>query len=227
MKKTIIGALTIISPLIFASCGIKVYSDKDYIKREIKITAPFNAIESYDTSDVIYSVGDNPSVMVSAPEEVMKQIHVTIENGILKITQEATHNNFGNLAKAKISISYPGVNRFATFGTGDFKISELKVNTLRLETSGTGDIDCKKINSEVLIAETLGTGDIEFDKVAAKNIFLSSNGTGDIEIDSVDADYIKAKTVGTGDITLKGKCTTLESYAEGSGIIKKKELREK
>lgn len=224
MKNKVIGAIAIASTIMLCSCGIKVYSDKDYIKREIKITAPFNAIESYDTSDVIYTNGDQPSVVVFAPEELMNRIQVRIENGKLIISQESSHNNFGNLARAKIEVSYQGVNRFSTYGTGDFKISELKVDTLRLETAGTGDIDGKKINASVMIAETLGTGDIELDKVAAKNIFLSSNGTGDIEIESVDADNITAKTVGTGDIVLKGKCNTLESYADGTGKIKKKEL---
>lgn len=213
--------------LTMTSCGkiIKVHTSKDNITKEIAITENFSAIEAYNTTDIEYT--DGPAkITLSAPDNIINHIEVYVKNGVLYITQqEETQTIINGMLRSKLTVSYPGVNHFGTFGTGDINIDTVKADSLYLNTYGTGDIESKQLSCTILKATTGGTGDIEVKKLNCREALLNTDGTGDIEVYNINATAITANTNGTGDITLTGKCRTFEFSENGTGDINAKRLK--
>lgn len=227
MRKIIYIAAIGLAMASVTSCGkvIKIHTDKDNKVKEIAVKEHFTAIEAYNTTDIEYI--DGPAkIMLSAPEKMIGNILVYVVDGKLIITQREDVKNVSMdmMMKSKLTISYPGVNSFGTYGTGDIKINTLNADSLFLNSYGTGDIESKQITCNVITALTAGTGDVEVKKLKCKEATLTSQGTGDIDIFGIDAYSISAFTNGTGDITMAGKCKKFESGENGTGDINAKRL---
>ena len=205
--------------LALASCGVKVYTSKGNAQKSFVIKSAFNAIETASYIDIEYVPGA-PSVTLSAPPEIIDNIHVVVKDSVLVVymNYQANHVNVSNSA-SKLTVSYPGVNTFLSSGTGDIEIKNVNVETLTLSTNGTGDIECKDSKCKFLVATTYGTGDIELEKFSCITAKLSSNGTGDIEAEKFTADTVEASTTGTGDINISGVCKSVTKESGGTGDI--------
>lgn len=201
--------------LFLPSCGIKIYTKKDNISKKFIVDTPFNEIITYSTTDVEFKTG-SPSIVLSAPKGFIERISVHIEGNKLIVSQDDTRG----YVKSTLTVTYPEILRFSTFGTGDISIKKIDQNSLYLNTSGTGDIECDDINVKTLMAETFGTGDIEIDVLKCGNAILNSLGTGDIEMKNIVADSVSAVTQGTGDIIISGRYGKIYKDASGTGKIK-------
>lgn len=223
MKKTIILSSCILMLSSLCSCGVKVYSSKDYIEKEFRTSKKINSIESYAFTDIEYTQGE-PSIKLYAPSDFIQNIEIRVENGNLIIGQKDTQNLIGQV-KSKLVISYPDITTFATYGTGDIKIKGFNGEKIILKSEGTGDIECELANTESMYAETYGTGDIELDDINCNEGVFITNGTGDIEIKSIKANKLDAKSFGTGDIEISGSCNVITHESSGTGTINTKKLK--
>lgn len=228
MKKSQYILILGIATVAMTSCTniIRVRTSKDNITREIAVTENFTSIQGYNTTDIEYV--DGPAkITLTAPDNVIDKIHVNVKDGVLTITQdeEPAMKSFSSFNHSKLTVSYPGVNSFGTFGTGDINIESVKGDTIYLISAGTGDIESNGFTCSLLNATTAGTGDIELKMLKCEKAYLSTDGTGDIEISNIDAGDIMAKTNGTGDVTLKGSCRTVNYEENGTGDVSIKGLK--
>lgn len=218
-----------ISAMALTSCGkvIKVHTDKDRIIKEIQAEQVFNAIESYGTTDIVYV--DGPAkITLTAGKNQIDEISVFVKDSILVVTgpeQNGGNNIFKGDTESKLTVSYPGVRSFSTYGTGDIKIAPANDLAIVLNTFGTGDIDSKSLKCTRLFAQTGGTGNISLGHVACTDAELYTHGTGDIDISDINAGNIKAQTNGTGDITIAGTCRSTDFSESGVGDINARKLK--
>lgn len=232
MKKTVYIIGLSIMGAAMTSCGkiIKIHTDKNLITKEISIGDAFNAIETYTISDIEYTDGPAKITIKAAPD-IIDKIQIYVKDSVLVVTEPDSNSSgfrFDGLRArqtAKLTVSYPGVKKFTTYGVGDIKISPAETDTLILNTFGTGDITAGTIRCIKLFAQTAGTGDIELGSVSCTDADLYTQGTGDIDISDINAGMIKAETNGTGDITLKGKCRETSFGENGTGDINAKKLK--
>ena len=166
MKKTGYFALAILAATAFTSCGVRVYSEKDKVSKRISVRGDFNEIQTLACTDIEYTDGP-ASFTLYAPESQIDKIEIYVQEGTLVVTQKEGKNinGFNNNTHSKLVVSYPGVSKFTTYGTGDITIDkDLTADLVDAGTYGTGDIylagKCKtsKLQKE-------GTGDIESNKL--------------------------------------------------------------
>ena len=218
-----------ISAMALTSCGkvIKIHTDKERITKEIQAEQAFNAIESYGTTDIVYV--DGPAkITLKAGKNQIDDISVFVKDSVLVVTgpeQSGDNYIFRGDTESKLTVSYPGVRSFNTYGTGDMEITPADGLSLVLNSLGPGDIKAKRINCTRLFAQTNGTGDINLGNVTCTEAELYSQGTGDIDISDINADNIKADTNGTGDITLSGSCRSTNFSEGGVGEIDSRKLK--
>lgn len=224
-----------ISAMALTSCGkvIKIHTDKDRITKEIDITKEiqagqaFNAIESYNTTDIEYV--DGPAkITLTAGKNQINEISVFVKDSVLVVTgPDQIGGKFFSKGdpKSKLTISYPGVSSFTTYGTGDMEIAPADGLAIVLNSIGTGDIEATRINCTRLFAQTSGTGDISLGNMTCTDAELYTQGTGDIDISDISAGNIKAETNGTGDITIAGTCRSTDFSESGVGDINARKLK--
>ena len=217
-----------ISAMALTSCGkvIKIHTDKERITKEIQAEQAFNAIESYGTTDIVYV--DGPAkITLTAGKNQIDEISVFVKDSVLVVTGPEHSGNyiFRGDPESKLTVSYPGVRSFNTYGTGDMEITPADGLSLVLNSLGTGDIEAKRINCTRLFAQTSGTGDISLGNVTCTDAELYTQGTGDIDISDISAGNIKADTNGTGDITIAGTCRSTDFSESGVGDINARKLK--
>ncbi|MDE6382256.1 MAG: DUF2807 domain-containing protein, partial [Muribaculaceae bacterium] len=186
-----------ISAMALTSCGkvIKIHTAKERITKEIQAEQAFNAIESYGTTDIVYV--DGPAkITLKAGKNQIDDISVFVKDSVLVVTGPEQSGNyiFRGDTESKLTVSYPGVRSFNTYGTGDMEITPADGLSLVLNSLGTGDIEAKRINCTRLFAQTSGTGDISLGNVTCTDAELYTQGTGDIDISDISAGNIKADT---------------------------------
>lgn len=217
-----------ISAMALTSCGkvIKIHTDKERITKDIQAEQAFNAIESYGTTDIVYV--DGPAkITLKAGKNQIDDISVFVKDSVLVVTGPEQSGNyiFRGDTESKLTVSYPGVRSFNTYGTGDMEITPADGLSLVLNSLGTGDIEAKRINCTRLFAQTSGTGDISLGNVTCTDAELYTQGTGDIDISDISAGNIKAETNGTGDITIAGTCRSTDFSESGVGDINARKLK--
>lgn len=226
MIKTGYIALALMAATAFTSCGVRVYSEKDKVSKNISINGDFDEIETLATTDIEYTDGP-ASFKLYAPESQIGKIKIYVESGKLIVTQKESQNGFGNgNTHSKLVVSYPSVSKFTTYGTGDITIFSSKAQDLTLATYGTGDIGCDKVRCTNFSATSEGTGDIEVDRLDCTDAYVRTDGTGDIEIKDIMARLVEGGTFGTGDLYIAGKCKTSRLQKSGTGDLECNDLEE-
>lgn len=225
-----IAAFTVAAALSisFSNClGVKISNPADNLTTVVKVDAPFHGIETTGTADIEYIPGDAIKIEISAPEEIMPNITVKVEKGVLKIGQKESTFTNRNIGKYAISarVTAPGIDCFKTYGTGDMKVEYITGKKLKFYTYGTGNINTENVECDEAYFKTYGTGDINIDKLNITTGELETAGTGDIKIKMINATDLKANTSGTGDIDLMGGHIIEGSFkATGTGDIEAKKV---
>ena len=220
MKKSIyICVFAVATGLLVSSCtGNKAdHSKSKQTSKELTITDKFESIDAFSTTDIEFVQGP-AKFTLTAPETVIDQIEVKVENGTLRVGKKNFNDTKGTF-KSKLVISYPYVNTFKATGTGDISIKGIDVKNLDLVSAGTGDISVQTGKSVQLTASTAGTGDIDINYFSCVLAELSTNGTGDIDIKRIVADRISGTSNGTGDITVAGECKAAALTSNGVGEV--------
>ncbi|MGE0078958.1 MAG: head GIN domain-containing protein [Bacteroidales bacterium] len=201
----------------------------------------FCGIANSISANVNFYQDANYKVEVIAPQNVIDELNIFVEDGILKLKKKNNHFNWSSSDKVVVNVWAPKYNSLSLNGSGDFlaktnistqdlsikingsgdvKIESLKVNSLSIKSNGSGDVSIAGTD----IAESgefsiNGSGDVDANKLSFKKIAAHVNGSGDIKAWATDE--FQAKIVGSGDIEIKGN-PTIDAKVVGSGSIKKK-----
>lgn len=220
MKYYLIGSVLAVTAFsaFLSSCGVKVYSQKDFVKKEIRISQPFDTIVSYGTTDIEFVTGE-PNIELSAPKQFIDRILISIEDNKLIIKNGEMKDLIGTM-NSKLKISYDSIKCFKSFGTSDINIQNLATSDLSLLSYGVGDFECGFVKTINITLFSGGTGDFDINKVECSNANLITLGTGDITVKYINAsDSLYIKTEGTGDVAVSGKYRYLKKIIKGTGDI--------
>jgi hypothetical protein len=221
------AAISILALSSMSSCGkiITVKSKADDVKRTINVKGQFSAIRTNDITDVKYT--DGPlSITLSAPDEIIDLIHVTVQDGTLVVDMDESDRRFNGNFHSELTVSAPGVTSFCTNGTGDFDLDNINGNVIIFESNGTGDFEAHSLNCTTFKLSTNGTGDAVIKHVQAEDMDLYSAGTGDIEITEIKVNKLVASTYGTGDIDFnRGSAQTAKLTNCSTGDINMRNVK--
>jgi hypothetical protein len=166
----------------------------------------FTGIDSSVPADIDYYMTDGePTIKVTAPDNILAKLKFDVENGILKVYFEDGNQriNVGS-SGIKVIASSSTLESLSIRGAGDFDADYLKCSGFNVEVSGAGDI-------------TLGS-------VICGDLSIAVRGAGDIDVAGLECRTVKVDVAGAGDVVLAGKADSANLSIRGAGDIDARRL---
>lgn len=183
----------------------------------------FTGIETWVSGDIRYTAAADgePSVSISAPESILDQFLVEVEDGVLLIRSK--DNKKWN-AKVTITVQSSTLEKLSIRGAGDFNaLSAIDTRSLDVDVKGAGDIDFEDVECEGDVSVSIeGAGDIGFRWLQCSDVKVDVKGAGDVRL-AGKAQNADLSIKGAGDIDILNLTVTgnVSSSVAGVGSIKK------
>lgn len=174
-------------------------------KTEVYEVQPFKGISNASSADIHYIKSDTFEVKVTAPEKLLEEMTVKVEDGTLSISQ---HDNFVhsngipiNGKSIAVWVKAPSIESVMLLGSGDFYSKDtLRASTFQFSTNGSGDISVATISNAAKVdVQTLGSGDVSIVVDKCGDITGKSVGSGDLGVVGT-ARSCNLKALGSGDV---------------------------
>jgi hypothetical protein len=240
MKKTFILFATALMTL--SSCSNMKFSDfreklnpnKPVETREEPLNA-FNSIVIHLPYDIEVIQGDKSTIAIKGPADVIEEISVDVNKGILTLEQNSSFNFTWN-PKVEILITTPSLQSLNLTGSGDVNIlmkekqptmnleltgsgnvvcNNLVCNDMTTNVSGSGNLVCRNLNCTNIDAKVNGSGDAQFEGTASNGKF-DVHGSGNINSEKMRIDMLNLRIGGSGDITYNSPNANKDVTGSGS-----------
>lgn len=210
-----------------------------------RMLSNFNFIKLKMSGTVYVKQGEQFSVTVEAPAEIIDKITTEVSENTLVIENKSKYT-VGVTPATKIYITLPKPNGFEVNGSGDIiaqtdistnflsvdvegsgivKLMEVTAGKINLQLDGSGRIVQKKSTSESALIEVRGSGSYECESITGKLISVSLDGSGDIKLAGVAAGKLWMQNSGSGSIRqVNGMASDVLIENNGSGSISAAEL---
>jgi hypothetical protein len=220
MKKIVPNTAAVILSVLFGlmtSCissqsfmtvkGVGPSKTKDYN------VSNFHGIDVSHGFDVILVQGNSEGLTLTAQENLIEYITVTVDQGILKIYAD---KNINATQPLKARITFKDINKLNVSGGGDVS-AETPVNVQKMDIgmSGGGDVTLN-LNTDELECGISGGGDLKVDG-NIKNYNLDLTGGGDVTSVINATGIIDCRVSGGGDVKITGKGKTSDARIDISG----------
>lgn len=182
-------------------------------KTDSREVGTFHQIALEGAADLTVKVGPEPSVSITADDNLIPLITTSVENGELTIsTKESTSTQLG----IKVAITVPSLDKVEIRGAGDVHVEGVHGPRFMASIQGAGDLKVLgKVDESA--ADIAGAGDIDFTGLIAKNSSISIAGSGDVKTYATGT--LKAAIRGSGEIGYLGHPKSVEPNILGSGDI--------
>ena len=213
------------------------------IKSETRKVSGVEAISVEYPAEVVIRQGKTESVTLKGDDNVLPQILIETEGGVLHIdTSERNWNERVNPTQAvEIIVTVKDLNRVVFSSAGTLLVEDLKTNSLELVVSGAGEITLSKLEVGDLNVTLSGAGNVKADGAAdALGVRISGFGDfdgGDLHNQSADVHItgagsatvwvdkeLDASISGAGSVNYYGNPTVHEQISGAGGV---KDLGEK
>lgn len=185
-------------------------ADEDIVTREIAWDGG-EALTFDLSARVIYAQGDQPSITVAGPSDVVDR--VTFEGGRFTLEEGARS---GRHSRPRITIVAPAVSTFTLNGSQDLEIRDYDQPTLALAVSGSGDVEGYG-RTETLTVTIDGSGDVDLEGLPSTDAVIEINGSGGVEAAPTGQADVTIR--GSGDVDLTTRPQRLISQVSGSGGV--------
>lgn len=164
-------------------------------KRELK---SFKSLAIVGAMDVEWQSSAEPSITITAGENIMKSIRSEVADDTLVLT--LTGNQILS-NPIKVVLSCPSLESVTVAGAGGFDGKNISGERFNLSLTGSGDI---RVSGEVDASDidVTGTGDVDASRLKTKNLKVTLMGAGDISARASKS--VEVNQLGTGDITISG-----------------------
>jgi hypothetical protein len=183
--------------IVQPNIGVKVLTPSNTIISENRSVSGFTAIDFSAMGKINLMQGDQESLNISGPDNLIPEIITTVRSGTLSI--ETKENiTVPTLNKDKMltfTIVVKELDSLTVSGLGDVQIETLSTPRLDINMSGAGRIKQNQITTDNLNINMSGAGGIEISGQAA-NATINLSGAG-----GVDAPDLK---IMDANITLSG-----------------------
>lgn len=232
MTKRPVLALLVATSLTAALAGcvyIPISGPRATEDREVE---DFTAIVLKTDGDIVVTVGDTPSLTITARQAVMPLLTSEVRDGVLTLSVNGPHLGLGEVDYV---ITVPEISDISIDGAGDVEADFTGAGDVQVSISGSGDIEGTGIDASTVVTSIEGSGDIEltgradnhtltidgsgnFDgqDFVTENADVTISGSGDVEVNVTDE--LRAQISGSGEIRYSGGAD-VSSDVSGSGSV--------
>lgn len=184
-------------------------------KTEVRHVDAFKAIRLNGAADITVTLGEQPSLTVTADDNILPVIDTDVTNGTLVI---GNHDSYETKIGVKIAIVTTTLDAFELNGSGDVKITGLSGDKFSARIRGSGDLSAEGAVKS-LSASIAGSGDLKLADLKTSHADVSISGSGSAIVNSEQS--LAAAVTGSGDIRYRGNPPKVQSSVTGSGSVHK------
>jgi hypothetical protein len=166
------------------------------------------------------SVGDTPSLEITAPQNVLDRLTSEIVDGVLVLDIKGPH--FGPLYSDGYGITYeltvPRLSELAIEGSSDVQADFSGADDVRIIIDGSGDVTGTGVEADRVTSSIAGSGDIDLTGTADEQS-LEIDGSGDFGGQDLISRDATVEIAGSGDVEVHAT-GTLRADISGSGEIR-------
>ena len=175
----------------------------------------FDAVETRIGSDMEIRRGDQPTLSITADDNLLPIITTEVRNGTLVVSSE---ERYSTRNRVRLVIEVPVISRVDIKGSSDVRLESVTDEKLEIGIAGSGDVEAVgEVRS--LDVRISGSGDLKLKQLQSQDCQIRINGSGDAELFVVDS--LDARIAGSGDIAYYGNPAHVQAKVSGSGTITK------
>jgi hypothetical protein len=196
-------SLTIISCNVLSNFGIRVITPSDVNISENRDVSGFNAIEFTTFGKVNIIQGDQESLNISGPDNLVPEISTTVNNGtlVIKTDSNITVRPLSEENMLTFTIVVKELNSLSVSGLGDVQIETLSTPSMKIDMSGAGRVMQNQINTDTLNISLSGAGGIDISGEATQAT-INIPGAGGINAPDLKIQSANIMISGLGGATL-------------------------
>lgn len=220
MKRIILVAIALlVMPHAFSSCRFigKGVQGSGNIKTEKRTLAPFKSVEASGAYEVRVACQQAQSFEIEGDDNILPIIKTEVRDGVLRINNE---NGYHPTKGIIIRIAVPDLEKFASEGAGDIRITDVKNEKITITSTGAGDI---QVSGQTKVAEISSTGaaNINTENLHAERAKVTLSGAANVDVYA--SQQLEATVSGVGSVTYSGNPPVVNKHVSGIGSVNKKE----
>jgi hypothetical protein len=203
--------------LIFSGCnhwrGIRGSGD---ISEEYRDIEEFSKLEVSGAFTVNLLVGDDPSLKISADDNLLKHIKTTVRGDRLIIE---TRKNINASEAIVIDVSTPFLNRVDASGANKVKVKGIDSDNFSVDISGANTVELEG-RTDKFYADMSGATKLYAGELKAERVKVDCSGASKAEVyasESLDAD-----ASGASKISFTGDARDVRTDVSGVGRVSRK-----
>ncbi len=171
--------------------------------------AGFDEIDVAGVYEVNVKVGGDFSVNVSGAPEEMERAEVSVENGVLVLSQADRPRSVRSWRNQGMTadISLPSLSVIDVAGVGDAEISGVQADSFTARLAGVGEINVSGTCGD-LTARVSGVGDLDASGLECARVDVAVSGVGEATVYASES--VDASVGGIGSITVHGSPSQVE-----------------
>ena len=187
------------------------------IQQELQLE-DFERVRTSGLVDVIFTQGEDFSVVAEGNEQVLPLYDFTVEEGTLVVMTKK--EKIRNIPFMRLLVTAPTLTNIDIMGVGDVMMRTPVefFNDLDIRISGTGDIEIDSLLCDAFSAEVSGAGDIEMRRLQCLSAQIAMSGAGETAIKRLSCqEDASINITGSGNAEVKVKCRNLTVTVNGDG----------
>lgn len=209
MKTRHLLAIMMIMTTLLTSCnivdltGVRIITPSDVNMSENRAVSSFNAINFSTWGKVNVIQGDQESLNISGPDNLVPEIETMVQNGtlIIKNRSNFTINPLNSQNPLVFTIVVKELTSLDVSGAGDVQVESLSTSSLTIDMSGAGKITQNQLATDNLRVDLSGVGSIIITGEAKKATIVLS-GVGSVDSPDLKITTADIKVSGMGGATL-------------------------
>jgi hypothetical protein len=145
---------------------------------ETRSLAAFSAVVQNLAATLSVSIGNEPSVEITADPAVLPQILSNVAGDVLelRLADGAQINN----AAIAIRVTVPVLRALTINGASTVMVSPMVAETLQIDLNGVGDITLQPLTAQAVTLNVAGTGTVTFQAMTVLDFAVNIPGTANI-----------------------------------------------
>ncbi|MEO8262229.1 MAG: head GIN domain-containing protein [Pseudolysinimonas sp.] len=212
---------------VYGFSGARVSDDRDI--------ESVDSVEVRTDGDLSVTVGDTPSLRISAPQGIIDRLTSDVVDGVLVLGVQGPTFGF-DFGRITYELTVPELSSLSIEGSSDVTADFTGADVVLISIDGSGDVDGSGIDAQSVTTEVSGSGDIELtgrtdeqvvdisgsadfggEDLISRTTRVSLSGSGDIEVHATET--LDAEISGSGEVRYRGGAA-VTSEVSGSGSVR-------
>jgi hypothetical protein len=241
-----IVALSACNNVTSIGSGKEIQASDNIISRSVNVSG-FDKIDASNSLHVIYTYGNDESVVVKASDNIIDYIEIKNKGGHLEIATKGNHSlSFSNSNLPVIYVTSPNVNEFEADANATIDIignpngKDIELSASSNSTISAQDMTVQSASLDAGSNATINTGHISADKVdiesssnakinvsgiAANKLEVEASSNAKVNATDIKSQRLEAESSSNATITLAGASTSSTLSANSNGKINATDLK--